>query len=335
MWDTTSRALELIARLEGRSPRSARTLADELGVTERTVRRDIARLRDLGYPIDTSRGPESGYSLEQGAVLPPILLTLDEAIVCTLALQNWRDSRDDLHSAAVLKKFQAALPRKVRLISDAVARSTTRWSPTELEQIAPFPVDPTAVGVLAGVCTRRRQLHIQYCGRGDRTSERTVEPHSIVHASRRWYLIAYDLVHEEWRTFRVDRITDQTETDVPSRKRELPDPDVEQWFTNQLAQGWRQVTATVRVHQPAAVARKWIAPAWGSVQSETSDKCLAHVGADTYDAIAAWLMLTEAELEIIDPPELAEAFHRLSDKAARAAASHRVGTATGNRHAER
>lgn len=321
MRDAASRALELIARLEGRPPCSARALADELGVTERTIRRDVARLRDLGYPIDTSRGVDNGYSLEPGAALPPIVVTFDEAVVCTLALQSWQDTRDDLFSASVLGKIRAALPRNVRHVSNDVAASVTRWSPMDLHQVAPCPVDSTTIGTLARACVRRMRVAIRYTSRDGRVDTRTIEPHSIIHATGRWYLIAFDVDRGDWRTFRVDRIGEVTESGMRARRREIPAPDLEQWFTEQLSRGWQQATATVRIHLPLAQARRWIAPAWGRLDHDTETSCLARVGADTDDAIARWLLLLDADIEVIEPPTLAEAFQRIATQAARAAAS--------------
>ncbi|MGO2861325.1 MAG: helix-turn-helix transcriptional regulator [Brevibacterium sp.] len=321
MWDTTSRTLELISKLEGRAPQSAQSLADHLGVTERTVRRDIARLRDLGYPVDTSRGAESGYSLEMGAVLPPIMVTPDEAVVCTLALQHWQDSNDYALSTSILQKLGAAMPQKVRIISGAVAASTVRWSPTELESVTPIPADASVIGTLTRACTNHMCVDIEYLGRSGRQSTRRVEPHLVINASRRWYVIAYDLRTEEWRTFRVDRIVSQRETVEPAKKRDLPDEDLEGWFTRQLAAGWRQVTATVRVQQAEELVREWIAPAWGTLVAESEDSCIVNVGADNYDGIARWLLLLNEDIDVIEPPELADAFRRVATRAVQAAES--------------
>lgn len=321
MRDATSRALELIARLEGRPPQSARSLADELGVTERTVRRDVARLRDLGYPIDTSRGVDNGYSLETGAALPPIVVTFDEAIVCTLALQNWQDTRDDVLAASALDKIRAALPRAARTISANVTAAVSRWNPMELLPVAPSPVDTATIGALARACIRRERVTARYASRDGGIRERRLEPHSIIHAGRRWYLVAFDLDRDDWRTFRVDRVDTVTDAGVPARHRDPPAEDLELWFTQQLAVGWQQVSATVRIHLPLRQARRWIAPAWGRLEPETETCCRAFVGADTYDAIARWLLLLDADIEILEPPALAEAFRRVATRATRTARS--------------
>lgn len=319
MWDTASRTLELIARLDGRAPQGARTLAEQLGVTERTVRRDVARLRDLGYPIDTTRGPDGGYSLEYGAALPPISMTFDEAIVCTLALQGWSGSRDEMLTMSAMGKVAAALPQKVRLMAAAVDSSTRTVSSATMFQPSSHATDPALIGVLARACARNVCVRFDYQARGRDVEARRAEPYMVMNANRRWYLVAYDLDRAGWRTFRVDRISACHLTETPILPHPLPADDMEAWVVRQIATGLRQVKATVRIHLPAEAARQFIAPVWGDLTPETPSTCLASIGSDDYASIARWLMLLDADIDVIDCDDLADAFLSLSKRAARAA----------------
>lgn len=319
MSDTASRTMELLSRLQGHQPRTAERLAADMGVTTRTVRRDIARLRDLGYPVDTLRGPDGGYRLEPGAVLPPIFLTLDEAIATSLALQdNDDDNEDDLRRSS-LTKIHASVPARIRWLTQAVAAATHTLVVDRVLRTEAHPVPVAILGELANACTRRVRIEIDYTDYHGTTTVRRVEPDRILHATRRWYLVGYDLDRADWRTFRIDRITTLHTTGTGSTPRPLPDPDMDQWVTDQLAAGWQQVRATVRAHAPAEAVQHWIAPAWGTVTPETSSTSLLHVGADTHDAIARWLLLLDTDITVIEPPELADSFHTLATRAFRAA----------------
>jgi len=321
MSDTASRTMELLGRLQGRRPRTADELATDLGVTSRTVRRDIARLRDLGYPVDTLRGPDGGYRLEAGAVLPPIFLTLDEAITTSLALQHQDDDdHDDLRRSS-LAKIHASVPERIRWLTQAVAATTHTLVIDRVLRTDAHPVPVAVLGDLADACIRHVRIEVEYTDYHGATTQRRIEPDRIVNATRRWYLVGYDLDRTQWRTFRIDRMTSLRNTGTGSTPRRLPAADMDHWVTEQLGAGWQQVRAIVRAHAPAATVQHWIAPAWGTVVDETATTCLLHVGADSHDAIARWLLLLGTDITVVEPPELAHAFRRLAGRADLAARS--------------
>jgi predicted DNA-binding transcriptional regulator YafY len=319
MWDTTSRTFELLGMLQRNGFVASERLARELGVTTRTVRRDVARLRDLGYPIDTRVGVDGGYSIEAGAVLPPISLSTEEALACALALRRWKEDADQTLATSSLKKVSASLPPGVRWVLDAVAEVTVDAPVDGLDPIDHPAVDIGLLGELARSCLLRRRVEFQYSGRDGDSRLRRVEPHALVNTVRRWYVVAFDIDADDWRTFRVDRISDLVVSELPARTRILPDADLEGWVTRRLQLGWQQVSATVRVHAPSESVRRWVAPAWGSVEAESPEVTVVRAGADSYDAIARWLLLMQADVEVVEPDELRVAFGRVAEQANRAA----------------
>lgn len=318
MSDTASRTMELLGRLQNHQPRTAEHLGSELGVTARTVRRDIARLRDLGYPVDTLRGPDGGYRLEPGAVLPPIFLSLDEAIATSLALQEPEDDLEDLRRSS-LSKIHASVPDRIRWPTQSVTAATHTLVIDRVLRTDAYPVPVAVLGELADACTRRVRIELDYTDYQQTTTVRRVEPERIVHATRRWYLVGYDLDRAEWRTFRIDRVTTFRSPGTGSTPRPLPATDMDQWVTQRLAAGWQQVRATVRAHAPAETVKHWIAPAWGTVTPETTSTCMLRIGADSHDAIARWLLLLDTDITVIEPAELTDSFRTLATRAARAA----------------
>ena len=319
MSDTATRSLTLLATLQRHGLVSADTLAADLGVTTRTVRRDVARLRDLGYPVDTRLGVDGGYSLELGAVLPPVFLSAEEASACTLALRRWDEGADG-PALAALRKVVASMPRRLQQVTAALEQSTLTVPLDGLAQHDPAPVDVGVLGELARSCVLRQQVEIDHAGRDGRRTTRAVEPSVLVSTVRRWYLVAFDLAAQAWRTYRVDRVTGVTATGTPAVTRPAPGPSIEEWVTDQVRAGWQRVTATVRVHAPVEVVRRWVAPAWGSVEAEPAGTTIVRAGADSYDAIARWLLLVQADVDVVEPTGLREAFGRAAAQAARSAA---------------
>lgn len=319
MWDTTSRTFEMLGMLQRNGFVSSSRLATDLGVTTRTVRRDVARLRDLGYPIDTRLGADGGYSLEPGAVLPPIFLSTEEALACALALRRWEEgSHGDLATSA-LSKVVTSLPSRVRWTVDAVAKVTVDAPVDGLDLVDAPAVDVSLLGELARSCLLRRRVELRYAQTHSGSTLRRVEPHALVHTARRWYLVAFDLDADGWRTYRVDRVSEVAVTTEPTRSRALPWRTLEEWVTQQLSIGWQRVTATVRVHASVDAVSRWVAPAWGVVERESPEATIVRAGADTYASIARWLLLLQADVEVLEPEELRAAFRAVAQQAGRAA----------------
>lgn len=318
MWETTSRTFEVLGMLQRRGFISSDSLASTLGVTTRTVRRDVARLRDLGYPVESRVGVDGGYSLEPGAVLPPLFFSSDEALACALALRRWRDGTDPTLPGSALGKLVMSLSPRVRWMVDAVSKVTLSVPVDALQPVDDRPVDVGLLGDLARACQLRRRLEFCYTKRDGQTVVRRADPRSLVNTVRRWYLVAFDNDAGEWRTYRVDHVSEVQVMDFPARSHEFPGRNVEEWVTGQLAAGWQQVTATVRVHAPREAVSRWVAPAWGVVEEESPGVTIVRAGADTYESIARWLLLVQSDIDVIEPDELRAAFRRVARQADRA-----------------
>jgi predicted DNA-binding transcriptional regulator YafY len=315
MWDTSQRLLRLLALLQGRRDWNAEQIASELQVTERTVRRDVARLRDLGYPIATVHGTGGGYQLEAGATLPPLMFDADEAVATLLALREWAASgHPDTGEGALsaLDKLARVMPPRLRPTLQALS---VHSSSLGLRTVITSPTGPVPVAtlvLLARACRDERQVTCAYRRHDGETSVRRVEPLHLVATMGRWYLVAYCLDASDWRTFRVDRISDPAVTRHPCRRREPPAADLHDYVTEQIGAGMQQVTAVVRVYAPRDTVARWILPAWGTVTAETTETCVVRAGADSYQAMARWLLLLDARLVVIQPAELRAAFEELA-----------------------
>jgi predicted DNA-binding transcriptional regulator YafY len=181
------------------------------------------------------------------------------------------------------------------------------------------PVKVTTLVLLTRACRDERQVTCTYQRHDGEVSARRVEPLHLVAAMGRWYLMAYCLGANGWRTFRVDRISDPAITRHPCPKREPPAADLHDYVTANVGAGMQQVTAVVRVHAPRDTVAPWILPAWGTVTEETPRTCIVKAGADSYQAMARWLLLPGARLTVIRPAELRGAFAELATSIARTA----------------
>jgi predicted DNA-binding transcriptional regulator YafY len=319
MSDSASRSFLVLEKLQRSAPVTAERLSEELGVTTRTVRRDIARLRDLGYPIAAQLGVDGGYSMVPGAALPPIVLGVDEAVVCTLALAQWAGEGETSSAGRALAAIAGAFPERLRRIQVAVVARMRRLPIDGPGQEGSADPDVTWVGELARACAGGRRIEFRY-RRGDgEASWRRADPHELVETTRHRYVVVFDLDADGWRTLRLDRISELVVTDLPVRPHELPSADMGEWATQQLAAGWQKVTATVRVHAPAHEVRRWVSPAWGTVEAESEQTVILRAGADSYDAIARWVLLIGAGVTVIEPEALRQAFDRIADRARTAA----------------
>lgn len=232
MSQTTSRALELLTLLQTHRHWPGPELAARLGVTPRTLRRDIERLRDLGYAVTATRGSVGGYQLEGGADMPPLLLTDDEAVALAIGLRSYASegiADGELTALTALAKVEQLLPPELRRRVNALAdvqpmRRNVPRVPAEL------------LGQLALVCRDRDRIRFHYAARNGTETERLVEPHSIVSSSRHWFLVAWDVDRVDWRTFRVDRMSRFFNTRVRGLERALPADDAAEFIEAAVAQ---------------------------------------------------------------------------------------------------
>lgn len=314
MWETSERLLRLLALLQRSRSWSADQLAEELEVTDRTIRRDIGRLRQLGYPVATVHGAGGGYELEAGAALPPLMFDAGEAVATVLALQDAATTGSPAGASdalSALEKIHGAMPQRLRA---AVAALTDHSSNLELGSMIGAPAAALSIDtllLLARACRSGRQITCVYQRHSGETGPRRLEPFHLVHTMNHWYLVAFAADSGEWRTFRVDRITEPALTPTPNHPREPP-ADLDTYVTGQITAGVQQVTGTVRVHAPMADVAAWISPAWGTIVSETTDTSIVTAGADSYGAMARWLLLLDRPLTVLHPPQLRSAFTAIS-----------------------
>jgi predicted DNA-binding transcriptional regulator YafY len=251
---TTSRTLELLSLLQSHRHWSARELVDRLGVSERTLRRDVDRLRELGYGIESMRGSTGGYRLEAGTGLPPLLLTDDEGVAIAVGLRSQATAglRGAEHTTlSALAKIEQVLPPALRRRIDALQSHATvgaggRAPDPDGTVGRPAPeVDAELLGLLALGCRDSERLRFRYTDAAGETSSRVVEPYRLVPVARRWYLLAWDREREDWRTFRLDRIADVFQTRVHFAPRPMSDEDARTRVERALR--WRSRSVTARV----------------------------------------------------------------------------------------
>ncbi|WP_104167204.1 YafY family protein [Cryobacterium sp. N22] len=252
MSDTTTRALDLLSLLQSHRHWSSRELTDRLGVTDRTLRRDIERLRDLGYQIDAARGSVGGYRLVAGTGLPPLLLTDDEGVAIAVGLRSQAAAgiRGSEHiTLSALAKIEQVLPPVLRRRIDAL-QSSMAVAPGE----GPA-VDADLLAQLALSCRDSERIRFGYTAATGQESTRSAEPHLLVPHGRRWYLLAWDLARDDWRTFRLDRISSLLQTRVRFPARDLSAGDAAALVARAVSRVETGFTATVVLQLPLAEAR--------------------------------------------------------------------------------
>ncbi len=316
MLATSDRLLRLLALLQARPRWSGPELAERLGVTTRTVRNDVERIRRLGYPVHGEPGPAGGYHLGAGADLPPLLLDDGEAVAVTLGLRLASAaavSGLDEASQRALAKLDQVLP--IRLRERAAAIETA---------ILPLGGGPAlaaeALTLMAGACRDRRRLRFDYRDHDGEPTVRTVEPHRLVLARGRWYLVAWDVDRGGWRTFRADRI------DLPANARgdrfpprDPPGGDLAAYVQGGLARATWRVRTRVMVHAPADRVAARLPAGTGVVEALDEGRCAFEAGAETPEVLAGYLALLGADFELDGPPEVAQAVAELGDRLRRAA----------------
>ncbi|MEV5507914.1 helix-turn-helix transcriptional regulator [Streptomyces orinoci] len=324
MTDTPVRLLNLLSLLQTPREWPGSELAERLAVSTRTIRRDIERLRDLGYPVQATMGAVGGYRLAAGAALPPLVLDDEEAVAIAVGLRAGAGHAvDGIEEASVraLAKLEQVLPSRLRhrVTSLQAATVPLTWGDGAT-------VDPRTLTVMASAATGRERLRFAY-RKGDGTgTKRLVEPHSLVSTGRRWYLVAYDNDREDWRTFRVDRVSEPFATGARFERRELPAENAADFVRGSTARnqpGYR-VVATVRA--PAAFVTARLANHLGTPRPIDEDSCrLDAVSTDSIEWTAFRLLMLDCEFQVTEPPELVAHLRDLGARISRATA--RTGTA--------
>ena len=314
MLETSARLLRLLSLLQARPDRTGPELAERLGVTTRTVRNDVERLRGLGYPVHASPGVGGGYRLGAGAALPPLLLDDEEAVAVVVGLRtaaNGTVTGIEETSVRALTKLEQVLPSRLRHRIRAVHTATVgipAGGPT---------VDAGVLTAIAGACRDQQRLRFDYRDHDGSASVRTTEPHRLAHHRGRWYLVAWDVDQEDWRTFRADRIAPRSPTGPRFAPRDPPGGDVATWLLRGVGTATWRYRARVRVHAPAAPVAARLPPAV-LVEAVDDGTCIVNVGSDTPRMLAVWLGMLDADFEVDGPSELVEQLAALADRYRRA-----------------
>jgi predicted DNA-binding transcriptional regulator YafY len=314
--DTSARLLRLLALLQARPDWPGPELAQRLAITPRTLRRDVQRLRDLGYPVAATPGVAGGYRLGAGAALPPLLLDDEEAVAVAVSLSAAASQTVTgiaETSVRALAKLEQVLPARLRERVAALQHALVA-----LPRPGPA-IDPGLLTALATACRRRQELAFGYTSRDGAVTRRRAEPHRLVHAGYRWYLVARDAGRDDWRTFRVDRIAGPEPTGA--RFVHHDPPDAAAFVAAAVTTAPYQYRVKVLVHAPLAAVAEHVTPTSGQLAADGPDRCVLTNGADSLDLIAFHLTGLGAEVTVLEPPELAARMRELADWLRRAAGS--------------
>jgi predicted DNA-binding transcriptional regulator YafY len=311
MVQTSARLLALLSLLQVRREWTGRELADRLEVGPRTIRRDVDKLRSLGYPVEAAPGVAGGYRLGAGGELPPLLLDDAEAVAVAVGLRTAAGGIAGIEETSVraLAKLEQVLPARLRRRVSALSEATSAFA------VDGPRIDPELLAALAGACRDARRVRFHYVTKDQRAAERRTEPAAVVHSGYRWYLLAFDLDRDDWRTFRVDRITGRVKEDGRGRRRAVPGGDAAAYVRNQLrSQGIDEgavVPGRVRLALPAAQAIARIPSRYATVEPDGDDACIVATRGRWSESFLVWMATMDAPVRVLDPPELADAARRL------------------------
>jgi predicted DNA-binding transcriptional regulator YafY len=317
MLETSARLLRLLSLLQARRDWTGEELAERLEVTARTVRRDVDKLRSLGYPVNASGGVAGGYHLGAGAALPPLLLDDDEAVAVAIGLRTAAAGSVagmEETSVRALVKLEQLLPARLRHRINALRTATVPLTgPTSA-------VDPDVLTVIAAACRDHQRLHFRYRSRAEPVRARVVEPHRLVYAPHRWYLVAFDTDRQDWRTFRVDRIDSPPMMGRRFRPRTPPE-DAATYVSQTVSSAPYRYHARILMHAPIEVVADRVSPMAGRLAVVDEHTCVLHTGSNSLDALAIYVGLKGVDFEVLDPPELVKHIRALGRRLSRAAAS--------------
>ncbi|MFE6777127.1 helix-turn-helix transcriptional regulator [Streptomyces sp. NPDC057702] len=317
---TSARLLALLSLLQARRDWPGAELAERLAVSTRTVRRDVDRLRELGYPVAATLGPDGGYRLDAGSRLPPLLFDDDQAVALAVALRAATGPGVGEAAARALHTVRQLMPARLRHRVD-----TLRVTPAGPRPPQHGPVDARVLATLGEAVRAREELRFDYApppGGGTDPARRRAQPHHLVTWGGRWYLLAWDLDRADWRTFRVDRLIPRVPTGPRFTPRELPGGDVAGFVAGRFrgaagGSDW-PCRGEVLLDLPAADVAPYAVDAL--VAEEGPGRCRLVLGSWSWTALACAVGQFDADVEVVGPPELRAAFARLAHRWARAAA---------------
>jgi predicted DNA-binding transcriptional regulator YafY len=314
MLTASSRLLRLIALLQSRRYWPGRELSERLEIDPRTLRRDVERLRELGYPVQASSGVGGGYQMGGGAELPPMLLDDDEAVAVAVSLRAAAASVGGIEetSMRLLAKMDQLLPARQRRRASALHAVTI-----SLRSGEPM-ADAELLARSAAACRDQECLQFGYRDRGGRVTQRRVEPMRLANAGRRWYLVAWDLQRGDWRTFRSDRMSGPLSTG-PRFTPRRPPMDLAEYVKRAISFSPFEYQLRIRLHRPMQEMAQRLPPWAGMLEHESDTSCILSTGADSVEAMAAQLMFA-GNFELVERPpwlpQLRETIARLQKRVA-------------------
>ena len=308
MVQTSARLLALLSLLQMRREWSGAELADRLGVGPRTIRRDVDKLRSLGYPVNAAPGVAGGYRLGNGTQLPPLLLDDTEAVAVAVGLRTAAAASIagiEETSVRALAKLEQVLPDRLRRRVNALGTATSAFT------FDGPAIDAEVLAAIAGACRDSVRLRFSYTTRDDRAAQRNTEPCAVVHSGHRWYLVAFDLDRDDWRTFRIDRIRGRVRPGERGRRRTVPGGDPAAYVRERLRAdhgGEGDVTpGRVRVSAPATQMRPRIPARYATVEPDGDEACIVTTRGAWSRQFLVWMAVLDEPMEVLDPPELADA----------------------------
>jgi predicted DNA-binding transcriptional regulator YafY len=316
MANTSSRTLRLLSLLQTHRHWPGAELAERLGISARTLRRDVDRLRELGYPVEATRGVEGGYQLGAGAALPPLVVDDDEAVALAVGMSAAAQGGPaGIEESAVraLTKVVQVMPPALRRRVDALRAVTV---PAVWGSTGPS-VAPDVLIVVAQACRDSERTQFGYTARSGEQTDRHVEPHRLVPLGRRWYLVAYDLTRHDWRSFRLDRVTAPHNTGIRFRPRDLPAPDAAAFVRAGIDDMPSQYAVEAMVEAPAEEIRERIGR-WCTVEDAGHGRCRIRMTTDSLDWPIMALGTVGADFGVLAPPELIERIRDWGDRFSRA-----------------
>jgi predicted DNA-binding transcriptional regulator YafY len=315
MVQTSARLLALLSLLQLRREWTGQELADRLEVGPRTIRRDVDKLRSLGYPIEAAPGVAGGYRLGAGGELPPLLLDDAEAVAVAVGLRTGASgsiSGIEETSVRALAKLEQVLPSRLRRRVSALGDATSAFA------VDGPRIDADMLATLAGACRDSTRLRFTYVAKDDRTSQRHIEPSAVVHSGYRWYLVAFDLGRDDWRTFRIDRIRGRVRVAERGRQRTVPGGDPAAFVRERLRSSSTDeaeaVPGAVRVQASAAHISKRVPSRYAAVEPDGEERCIVTTRGPWSREFLVRMALLEEPMEVLGPPELITAAGALATR---------------------
>jgi predicted DNA-binding transcriptional regulator YafY len=316
MLQTSARLLRLLSLFQARRYWTGAELCQRLEVTARTLRRDVDRLRSLGYPVHSTSGTAGGYQLGAGATLPPLLLDDEEAVAVAVGLRTAASAAvAGIEEASVraLTKLEQVLPSRLRRRVGALHSYIV-----PLGGAGPT-VDAQILTAIAAACRDNEGLRFSYRDREGASSVREAEPHRLVHTGHRWYLAAWDLGRGDWRTFRVDRIEPKLSAGARFTPRKPPEGGFAAYVSRSISYAPYSYRTQVTLHAPMETIVARIPPRVAVVEPIDEHTCLLKTGAPSIEALAGYLAWIGVDFEVREPPELIEQVRLLAERFRRAA----------------